>query len=210
MVKLYYCETPNLRKACAVAKYLDSPVQFIRVDLAKQANRRPDFLAMNPNGKVPVLDEDGQILWESNAIMCRLAEQAGSDLWPNDSRRIDIIRWLSWDMAHFSRSAGTLFFENVVKRWFGMGDPNPATVEEATRSFRFFAGVLSDHLAARRYLVGDRLTLADFAVAMLLPNADEAKLPLGDFPEIQRWHARLCELPAWREPFPADGAAAAA
>ena len=209
MMKLYYCETPGPRKACAVAKYLALPVEFIRVDLAKQANKSPDFLAMNPNGRVPVLDEDGRILWEASAIMCRLAERAGSDLWPDDERRIDIIRWFSWDTAHFYRSAGTLFFENVVKRWLGMGEPNSTVVEEATRSFRFFAGVLSDHLKGRTYLVGDGLTLADFAVATLLPNAEEAKLPLSDYPEIQRWHARLCELPAWREPFPANEAAAA-
>jgi glutathione S-transferase len=70
--------------------------------------------------------------------------------------------------------------------------------------------VLDDHLGGREFLVGDGLTVADFAVAVTLPYAGAAKLPLGEFPAIGRWHARLCELPAWREPFPATNAAAVA
>src|SRR3546814_6049271 len=87
MMKLYYDETMNPRKVCAVARYLDSPVDFIRVDLGKGQNKTPDFLALNPNAKVPVLQTGNDVLWESNAIMCRLAQIAGSDLWPTDARQ---------------------------------------------------------------------------------------------------------------------------
>ena len=209
-MRLYYAETLSPRKACAVARYLDSPVEFVRVDLAKGEQRGPAYLAVNPNGKVPTLTDSDTSLWEANAIMCHLAHKAGSDLWPSDERQTDVIRWLSWDASHFSRHAGRLYFEHIIKRRFGIGAPDPAEVEEATGHFRQFARVLDDHLRGRECLVGNSLTIADFAVAVTLPYADEAKLPLGDFPEVERWHARLWELPAWREPFPRVAERAAA
>ena len=147
-MKLYYFETPNARKACAVARYLNAPVEFVRVDLTKGEHKAPAFLAINPNGKVPAL-EDGEVrLWESAAIMCYLADRAGSGLWPKDARQIDVIRWLSWDAMHFSRHAGTLFFQQVVKPHFGLGDPDLAAIDEAMGFFRQFAGVLNSHLKA--------------------------------------------------------------
>jgi glutathione S-transferase len=207
-VKLYYAETLNPQKACVVAKYLNSPVQFVHVDLAKGENRTPGFLALNPNGKVPVLDTGKGSLWESNAIMCYLARIAGSDLWPRDDRQIEVIRWLSWDANHFTRHAGTLYFEHLIKPAIGMGDPDPRVIEEATAFFKRFAAVLNDHLKGRTYLVGDALTVADLAVGITLPYAEEARIPIAEFPEIERWHGRLSEVPAWLEPFPATRAAA--
>ena len=79
-MKIFYAETINPRKVCAVARYLDLPVDFVPVDLSKGEHRTPEYLAINPNGKVPAL-EDGDIrLWEANAIMCHLARAAKSDL----------------------------------------------------------------------------------------------------------------------------------
>ena len=77
-MKLYYAEFLNARKACVVAKYLNAPVEFVHVDLGKGENRTAEFLALNPNGKVPVLETSGGSLWEANAIMCYLARVAGS------------------------------------------------------------------------------------------------------------------------------------
>jgi glutathione S-transferase len=207
-MKLYYAELLNPRKACVVAKYLNAPVQFVHVDLGKGENRTPEFLALNPNGKVPVLETGRGSLWEANAIMCYLARVAGSDLWPDDDRQIEVMRWLSWDSWHFTRHAGALYFEHIIKPTFGMGDPDPAVVEEATSSFRRFAAVLNDHLSGRAYLVGDALTVADFAVAITLPYARRARIPLTEFREIERWHGRISEVRAWLEPFPAARAAA--
>jgi glutathione S-transferase len=207
-VKLYYAETLNPQKACVVAKYLNSPVEFVHVDLGKGENRTPEFLALNPNGKVPVLDTGGGSLWESNAIMCYLARVAGTDLWPSDDRQIEVVRWLSWDANHFTRHAGTLYFEHIIKPAFGLGGTDRAVVEEATGFFKRFAAVLNDHLKGCAYLVGDSLTVADFAVGITLPYAEDARIPIAEFPEIERWHRRLTELPAWREPFPATRAAA--
>jgi glutathione S-transferase len=68
--------------------------------------------------------------------------------------------------------------------------------------------VLNDHLSGRAYLVGDALTVADFAVGVTLPYAERARLPLAEFPEVERWHTRLSQLPARVAPFPVTRAAA--
>lgn len=206
-MELYYAETLSPRKACAAARHLGSPAAFVRVDMAKGEHERPEYLAMNPNGKVPLLVDGDLRLWEADAIMCHLAQKAGSDLWPGDGgRQVEVVRWLSWGADHFNRAGGALYFEHIIKPRFGLGAPDPAATEEATASFRQFARVLDDHLRGRAYLVGDALTIADFAVAVTLPYADEARIPLAEFAEVRRWHDRLCELPAWREPFPRDTA----
>ena len=206
-MKLYYAETFNPRKACAVAKHLNSPVTYVSVDLTKGEHRKPDFLAINPNGRVPALVDDDKTLWESDAIMCHLARAANSDLWPNDERQIEVMRWLSWNAQHFSRHTGTLYFEYLIKPRFGMGEPDTAAIAEATGFFRRSAAVLNDHLRGRNYLVGDALTVADFAVATGLPYATEAHIPLDEFPGIKRWYERLEDLPAWRDPYPQQAAA---
>ena len=202
-MKLYYFDTPNGRKPCAVAKHLQSPVEFVWVDVPGGAHKAPDFLAINPNGRIPALQDGDFKLWESPAIMCYLARKAGSDLWPTDEvEQIDIMRWINWDTAHFSRHGGRLFFQRFVKPHFGLGDPDEKEIEDATGFFNMFAAVLNDHLQGRDNIACNRLTVADFAVASMLPYAKQAQLPLEPYPEIRRWHEGLMALPAWRDPYP--------
>jgi len=204
-MKLYYFETPNPRLACAVARHLELPLDYVRVDLSKGENRRPGYLAINPNGKVPALVDGNLRLWEAAAIACHLARKAGSALWPQDEAgQTELVRWLSWELAHFSRAAGGLYFERVIKSRFGLGGPDAGKVEEATGFFHQLAQVLDGHLRGREYLLGDRLTLADFFVARMLPYARESEMPLDDYGEVARWHGQLMALPAWRDPFPSN------
>ena len=203
-MKLYYSDTLNPRKACAVARHLKLPVEFIHVTLEKGEHRTPEFRAMNPNAKVPVLVDGELVLWESNAIMCHLAEKAGSDLWPRDERRIEVLRWLMWDATEFAPAAATFYFEHIIKPRFLRSEADPAEIARVTPDFERYAGVLEAHLKGRDYLVGNGLTVADFAVAITLPYAEKTRVPLDAFPAIRRWHDRLNQLPAWREPFPAE------
>lgn len=206
---LYYAETLMPRKVCALARHLASPLTYVRVDLAAAEQRSETFAALNPNCKVPVLRVGSRSIWESNAIMCFLARFAGSPLWPDDDRQIEVLRWLSWDLEHFTRHGGALYFEHIIRPAFGLGAPDDAVVREETTAFRRYAAVLDGHLADHRHLLGDALTIADFSVAAALPYADAARIPLQDFPHIARWHDRLNALPAWRDPYPASVSAAA-
>jgi glutathione S-transferase len=201
-MKLYYSDILSSHRACAVARYVNAPVEYVYLDFAKGEHQKPAYLAINPNGKVPTLVKGERITWEADAVICRLSDDMGADLWPHDTRQMDIVRWFSWNAQHFTRAGGTLYFENIVKRRFGIGPPDADVVDEAIRDFRRWAAVLDGHLADRTWLVGDSITVADFSVAMVLPYADEAKLPLGDFANMRRWHDRLNEIESWRDPFP--------
>jgi glutathione S-transferase len=203
-MQLYYSDVLMPRKACALARHLNAPVEFIYLDLGKGEHRTPDYLGLNPNGKVPTLVDGERAIWESDAILCHLSEQTGAGLWPHDSaRQIEVLRWLSWGAQHFNRAAGALYFEYVIKPRFSLGAPDPAAVETAQAEFRAHAAVLDGHLKGREWLAGDSMTVADFAVPIALPYAVTAYMPIEDFPEVARWHRQLNRLEAWRDPFPA-------
>lgn len=205
-MKLYYFETTNPRKVCAVAKYLDLPVEYVRVDLAQGEQKQSEYLAINPNGKVPALIDGDISLFESTAIMMHLAQRAESQLWPNArQQQVEALQWLAWDIAHFSRHASTVYFEHFIKNNFGFGEPDAAAVDEAVGFFRTFAAVLNSHLTGRSFLVGGNLTIADFGVASVISVARElqlTELPVAEFGEVSRWIDTLMDFPAWRDPWP--------
>lgn len=207
-MKLYWSDVISPRKTCAVAKYLRSPVEYAYLDLGRGEHKTPEYLALNPNGKVPTLVDGTHVLWEADAIMCHLAARSDSDLWPQDDRQIEVLRWLSWAGQEFNRAAGELYFEYIIKPRFRLGAPDVEAVARSQDTFRRLAAILDDHLQGRRWLVGTTLTVADFALAITLPYAEAAHLPLAEFPAVRRWHAALCEIDAWREPFPEIAAAA--
>jgi glutathione S-transferase len=203
MMKLYYIDLLSARWVCAVARHLKAPVEFVYLDPAKGEHKTPAYVALNPNAKVPMLVKGDRVTTEADAIVCQLSEDVGADLWPHDvPRQIETIRWLSWNAQHFTRAGGALYFENIVKARFRIGAPDPAMVEEAQGEFRRWATVLSGHLKGRKWILGDTPTVSDFSIAMALPFAKDAQIPLGEFPEVVRWYSQIDALPAWRDPYP--------
>jgi len=200
-MKLYYSDLLAPRKACAVAKYLDADVEFVYLDVHKGEHRTPAYYALNPNGQVPTLTDGDRVIWEADAVICYLSDRTGSDLWPHDERQIDVVRWLSWNSQHFLRCGGELYFQYIIKPRFELGGPDEPAVAEALTEFRRRAAILNRHLSGRAWLVGNAPTVADFSVAITLPYAAQACIPLDEFPEIRRWHDQLNEFEAWRDPF---------
>ncbi len=200
---LYYYETLNPQKACAVAKYLNSPIDFVRVDLSKGEHTQPAHLKRNPNGKVPVLEHEDGFVWESLAIMAWLAQRAESTLWPTASaEQVELLRWVSWDATFFTPRAGAFYFEHYIKQLFGMGTPDEGKLAAVTPQFHESAAVLDAHLAERKFVLGERLTIADFCIGSTLLHAEQIHLPLTSYAHVRRWHDRLMELAAWRNPWP--------
>lgn len=209
-MQLYYSDTMMPQKVCAVARHLGSPVSFVPVDLGAGGHRTPAFRAMNPNGKVPVLVDSERVIWESDAIMMHLALRAGSSLWPSDGdRQVEVMRWLSWAAHEFNPKAGALYFEHVIRPKFGLGPVDAEAEAAAIKACRRMLALLDAHLQERDYLTGPDLTIADFSVAATLPWADEARIPVNDFPAVSRWNGRLMQLEAWREAFPKQSSVAA-
>jgi glutathione S-transferase len=193
----------NARRAVMTALHLEADVELVLVDLSKGEQRSPAFLAMNPNGKVPVLEDGGWFLSESHAIMAYLADRTpGQTLYPTETRaRADVNRWMFWNAQHFQPSVGILNWERFVKAHLGHGAPDPAEVARGERLVHECARVLDGHLARRDFLVGDALTLADLALAATI--APTAKLPLESYEHLGRWFSRIGELPVWKRTKPA-------
>ncbi|MBI1207773.1 MAG: glutathione S-transferase family protein [Azospirillum sp.] len=192
------------RRASMTALLLDLAIDSEFVDLMTGKQREPAYLALNPNAKVPVLVDGDFVLWESNAICQYLADKKpGNTLWPADQRtRIDIARWMFWESGHWFPALQPYFFENMIKKFMGLGDADPAELKKAEEKLVRFATVLDGHLAGRDYLVGNGLTLADLAVATDLTHAAAAHIPLDGYGNIARWFGQIQELPAWQQTNP--------
>ncbi len=211
-MKLYgFPPSPRVWVARAVAAQLGIPLELELIDLTKGAQYAPDYLAINPTGRVPTLVDGDLKLWETTAIIQYLAGQKPTPLWPDDLRiRADIMRWQSWTLSHWeAASCVPLVFERLVKQVLGLGPPDEAAVSRALENFKRDAKVLDAHLGRQRYLVGDALTLADFSVAGPLVYAEPAGMPLTDYPKLADWFGRVTSLPCWKETAPQRPAAAA-
>jgi glutathione S-transferase len=193
--------SPRAFKVLAVAEHLGIDYQFVLCDLTKGAQKSPEFTALNLNQRMPVLEEDGWSLWESNAIAQYLAsKKPDAGLLPKDERgRAEVNRWMFWESAHWDQACAILIFERFVKAFFGRGPADPVEVEKGLAQFGRAASVLDQHLKGRKYLCGDRLTVADFAVGAPMIMAEPAQFPLENCPEIRRWYASLAALPAWQK-----------
>lgn len=198
----YHPWSPNCRKTTAVIDHLGIEVEHRVIDLSRGEQAAPEFRAINPNGMVPTLVDGELVVTESNAIAIYLAETAGSDLWPGErALQLDVLRWMFWEQSHFMFACGTVFFNRLVKPMIGQ-EPDQARIDEGLAKFRRLAAVLDGALAAAPYLVGGRLSLADWAVAGNLCFADKIGLPVADFEHLAAWTRRLDETPAWQDSAP--------
>jgi len=205
-MKLYvFPPSPNARKAAAVVKHLNlRDVEPVLVRLHKGEQRSPDYLAINPMGKVPALRDGDLLLWESNAICQYLADCAGdTSFLPADPKiRADIARWLFWEAGTWSPVINVFTNENVRKPMLGTGVPDPAQVADAEKRFSPLAKLLDDQLAERKFLVGDSVTLADFVVAGSATYVERGRIPIGDYPNVKAWWDRLNAIEAWSGTMP--------
>ena len=120
-MRLYFHPlSSNSRRVTMTAQQLGLELDLIVVDLLKGEHRDPEFLQFNPNGKVPLLEDDGFQLWESHAIMQYLADRCpGQTLYPHDAQaRADVNRWLFWSAYHFTPAVGFISRERIQRRWW--------------------------------------------------------------------------------------------
>jgi glutathione S-transferase len=201
-MKLYVLPpSPRALKVIALKNHLELDCEMHLVDLGKGDQFAPEYVAMNPNQKMPVLEDNGFVLWESNAILFYLAsKKPESRLWPLEARRqADVVRWLAWESAHWdAESCGMVGYEKVSKTVLGLGPAEPLFVARGEQNFNRFAFVLNGSLKGRKWLTGNDLTIADFSVGAHVPGAQRLDLPIGRYTEILRWYDGLSSLPAWQ------------
>jgi glutathione S-transferase len=98
-----------------------------------------------------------------------------------------------------------MIFENVIKKFFNLGEPDAQEIAKGEERFHRFAQVLEGHLKGREWLVGNSMTLADFSVGSFLGLAEPAQYPMTTYMEIPRWYRNIQQLPAWKASEPPTG-----
>jgi glutathione S-transferase len=199
-----YLFAPSARALAIIAlkNHLALDCEVQPIDLGRGDQLCPEYVALNPNKKMPTLEDDGFVLWESNAILFYMAaKRPDSGLWPADLQgQADVVRWLAWESAHWdAESCGMVAYEKASKAVLGLGPPDPSFIERGSQNFTRFAAVLNGSLKGKTWLLGERVTIADFSVGGLVPSAETMGLPVGDFPEIVRWYKGLSRLRGWHE-----------
>lgn len=191
--------SPRSFKVLWTANHLGLDYELKLVDFSKGAQHAPAFVALNPNAKAPVIEHDSFVLWESNAILEYLAAlKPQARLLPEEARaRAAIMKWLFWESAHWDLACVPFAVERVVKKLFGLGAENPAEISRGTELFKRVGEVLDGELAKHRFVAGDALTVADFAIGAAMCIADQAQLPLEPWRHILRWRADIEALPSW-------------
>lgn len=195
----------NSRRVNMVVAALNADVEVVEINLASEDDRRR-LGEVNPNNRIPVLEDNGFVLWESCAIMQYLADKTAqqkgqaSPLYPWDLQvRADIHRWMFWACQHFAPAISVLTWERI---WKGLVKGLPADPGEEARGCQEFAEcavVLDGHLKDRSWLVGDQVTLADYTVAAPLMYIVRASLPVAQYPNLLAWFSRVQQLPAWQQ-----------
>lgn len=203
-MKLYvFPPSPRAIKVLAVAHHLGLPFEPVFVDLTKGDQKTPDFLRLNPNGRMPVLQDGDFVLWESNAIIQYLADKKPGELMATDIQgRALVAQWLAWDIFDWDSACAILLFENLVKKLLTGAAADPVRVKEGEEKFVKAATILDAQLAGRSFVLGDALSVVDFALAAPLHYAQACKLPLGPFENIKRWYGGVETIDAWKKALP--------
>lgn len=193
MLTLYTAPTPNGQKISILLEELEVPYAVHAVDLAQNEQRTPEFLRINPNGRIPALvdgDNGDFAVFESGAIMIYLAEKYGRFLPAEGNERSEVLQWLMFQMAGIGPMQGQA---NVFTRYFP--ETLPSVIERFQKETLRLYGVLEARLADRPYLCGD-YSIADIACWAWVNHHDWAGVSLEGLPRVQDWVDRIGARPA--------------
>jgi len=184
----------NVQKVVWALEELELPYERIDAGRGFGVNDTPEYRRMNPNGLIPTIDDDGFVLWESNAIVRYLAAgRSEGDLWPSDlRRRADADRWMDWQATAFTPAFGPIF-HGLVRT---PGSRPREAIEAAIAASEEMAAILDGALADSPYLTGDAFTMGDLAAGCAAHRWLNLPIARTPRPHLERWHRTLLSRPA--------------
>jgi GST-like protein len=196
MIDLYYAPTPNTWKVSILLEECGLAYRVIPVDILAGDQKKPEFLAVNPNGRVPaIVDHDGPEaplpVFESGAILIYLAEKTGRFLAPTGRARAEALSWLMWQMGGLGPIAGQA---HHFRRYAPPG--NEYSVERFVKETARLYGVLDAHLSSNEWLAGASYSIADMACWGWVWFHRMQGQNLDDFPSVARWFFAISARPA--------------
>ena len=178
----------NCHKVRVTCDILKIPYRWHEVDIMQGTTRTPEYLAMNPNGKVPLLQvDDHTFLPESNAIVCYLAD--GTHLWPGDRlARAQVLQWLFFEQYSHEPYVAVARF---IARWLPSDHPRQAELPRLRERGHQALAVMERQLSQQDFLAGNAYTIADIALYAYTHEAQVGGIHLDDYPGIRAWLARI-------------------
>jgi glutathione S-transferase len=195
MLTLYdYLDSGNGHKSRLLLSQLEKPYKLVELDIMKGETRTPEFLAKNPNGRIPTLQlEDGTFLAESGAILWYLAE--GTPFVPADRLgRAHVLQWMFFEQYSHEPYVATSRF---IVRHLPADSPRRAELPDRMKRGYDALAVMERHLAKNRFFVGDRYTIADIALYAYTHVADQGNFDLSRFPSVLAWLGRVKDQPKY-------------
>ena len=192
-MKLYnVAYSGNSYKVRLLLSHLGIPCEIVEVDILNGASRTAEFLKINPNGRTPVLDDNGFVLAESNAILAYLAR--GTKYLPEDRKMFALVfKWLFFEQYSHEPFIATSRFWLQHKP----NSPERTALLASKRDGGWAAlKIMEDHLTKYEFFVGE-YSIADIALFAYTHVADEGGFPLGDFPKIRAWTQRVTAQPGF-------------
>jgi glutathione S-transferase len=175
----------------------ETGVPFERIDAGGKFGivKTPEFLAKNPMGQIPLLEDDGFVLWESNAIVRYLcAKYAAGTLYPEPlTARADADRWMDWQATELTRAMGPAFLQLVRTP---AGERQQAAVDESARKTELLMTILDAQLANRPCICGAQFTMADIVLGCAVHRWFGLPLARTARPNVERWYAQVIARPA--------------
>ncbi len=188
----------NVQKVLWTCGELDLP--FEREDLGGPfgGNDTPEYRALNPNGRVPTIIDDGFVLWESNSCSRYLAaKHAPGTLYPDDLQtRANGERWMDWQLTIASPALVPVFWGLVRTK---PEDRDMDAIEEARKKLSGIMGILDAHLAGSTYIAGDSFTVGDVPLGIAAYRWFNLEMERENHPNLQRWYDLLTQRPPFQE-----------
>jgi glutathione S-transferase len=197
-MKLYYFPSPNPQKVKFAMLEIGLDCEMVPVDLIKSEQRSPEFLALNPMGRVPVLVDGDLKLWESNAIIAYIGDKTGKK-WPTTAAgRADALRWLFFLSTHISPPATDLAFNRIAVKLRGLpGDE--AAIARGEKALPDVINIVEGHLAKNKWMLGDEFTLVDCAYGPTFNVIEKAGFSFAPYAKVDAYMNALRNRPAWKE-----------
>lgn len=189
----------NVQKVAWLCGELEIPFEREDVGGPFGGNDRPEYLALNPNGVVPTIDDGGFVLWESNAIVRYLAEKhgAGTPFWPADPRaRASAGRWMDWVISTLA-GRHVPVYQGLIRT--PEAERDHERIAAARSSWSAANGVLESWLSKHSYLSGDAFGIGDIPAAPFTHRWFSLDIEREDYPGLRRWYDLIAARPAFRK-----------
>jgi glutathione S-transferase len=195
LITLYdYLDSGNGYKARLLLAQLGIPYRYVELDIMRGETRTPEYLAKNPDGRIPLLElDDGRLLAQSDAILWYLAD--GSAFLPTERyERALVLQWMFFEQYSHEPYVATPRF---IMRHFAADSPRRAELPQRQARGRDALAVMERHLADHSYFVAERYTIADIALYGYTHVAEDGGLELKPYPHVRDWLARVAGQPRY-------------